>query len=582
MKTVKKSIPDSHHSVHGYMNSESLDESRLTIGPKIQTGANADLHVGIYDTNGLFIDKVAVKLIRRAVHMKCSVHGGAEEFQENPTFAVEQEAEGDNPLIGPETPKKEAYLQLAFEKQSEQFIREVSVLRKAHHEHVVKFIGALVVGKDGEDDAQSQLAIVLELMEGGSVTEYMYKTGGPLTIPQVLNIGIDTAKGMEYLHSLGIVHRDLKPANLLMTATGKVKVADFGVSRKDGGDPMTAEVGTYRYMAPEIMACEEYDSSADLYSFALTMSELLTNQVPLYGMAPVQAAFSVITRGLRPTLPEGLPFELVELLQECWDADPAKRPPFGQVVQRLEMVAAQFPAPVLRPTVYQTECKKLTKTFTDSWNLMKPTEGFQMKSLSKKILSWFTSHPNAVPNDLELSLSRSEDVSNPQGVEKQWGQETKLRFYPQRSLPPDVETLEVEKIINHAVVQCEDLRRLEYFVKFKGLPIAQGAWCAVMNRKLELGFLEHSSSRGSSVTSERENSSSLSAALAGSHDSPKALPRRSLSESDRTGRSFEGLGPRPVGEPSSEESPQSGSPGRASGSHMFSRIRNSFSKSSFM
>ncbi|EOX97556.1 ACT-like protein tyrosine kinase family protein isoform 3, partial [Theobroma cacao] len=115
---------------------------------------------------------------------------------------------------------------------------------KVRHKNVVQFIGACT--------KPPSLCIVTEFMSGGSVYDYLHKQKGVFKLPTLLKVAIDVSKGMNYLHQNNIIHRDLKAANLLMDENEVVKVADFGVARvKAQSGVMTAETGTYRWMAPE-------------------------------------------------------------------------------------------------------------------------------------------------------------------------------------------------------------------------------------------------------------------------------------------------------------------------------------------
>jgi len=104
------------------------------------------------------------------------------------------------------------------------------------------------------------LCIVTEFMHGGSIFDFLYNRRGNFQLPDVIRIASDVSKGMNYLHQINIVHRDLKTANLLMDDQ-VVKVADFGVARvKDQSGVMTAETGTYRWMAPECLNVVSYQA----------------------------------------------------------------------------------------------------------------------------------------------------------------------------------------------------------------------------------------------------------------------------------------------------------------------------------
>lgn len=139
---------------------------------------------------------------------------------------------------------------------------------------------------------------------------------------------------MAYLHSRNVIHRDLKPSNILLTREHRTKISDFGMSVANTGQELTAETGTYRYMAPEVIRHEKYSSNADVYSFGLCLWQLITREVPFATMTPIQAAYAV-AEGRRPTIPSSIPRRLQEIIMACWDQDSRKRPSFTFIAMAL-------------------------------------------------------------------------------------------------------------------------------------------------------------------------------------------------------------------------------------------------------
>ncbi|XP_010537284.1 PREDICTED: serine/threonine-protein kinase STY46-like isoform X2 [Tarenaya hassleriana] len=255
----------------------------LKIGEKISAGSCADLYRGKY-----FDQDVAIKMLR----------------YENLNDKLEQE-----------------------------FFQEVSIMREIQHGNIVHFIGA--------STKHPRLWIVTEYMPGGSLYDYLHKHHKVLKLSQLLKFAIDVCKGMEYLHQNKIIHRDLKTANLLLDTNEVVKIADFGIARYVSEEGvMTAETGTYRWMAPEVMNHLPYDHKADVFSFGIVLWELLTAKVPYESMSPLQAAVGV-RQGLRPTIPEDTHPSLAQLMQRCWDADPGERPPFSEIKLELKALISE-------------------------------------------------------------------------------------------------------------------------------------------------------------------------------------------------------------------------------------------------
>ncbi|CDP14531.1 unnamed protein product [Coffea canephora] len=215
-----------------------------------------------------------------------------------------------------------------------EFAQEVYIMRKVRHKNVVQFIGACT--------RPPNLCIVTEFMAGGSVYDYLHKQKGAFKLPSVLKVAVDVSKGMNYLHQNNIIHRDLKAANLLMDENEVVKVADFGVARvKAQTGVMTAETGTYRWMAPEVIEHKPYDHKADVFSFGIVVWELLTGKLPYEYLTPLQAAIGVVQKGLRPTIPKHTHPKLAELLERCWQQDSTLRPDFSEIIDILQQIAKE-------------------------------------------------------------------------------------------------------------------------------------------------------------------------------------------------------------------------------------------------
>ncbi|PAN40868.1 hypothetical protein PAHAL_7G346200 [Panicum hallii] len=209
-----------------------------------------------------------------------------------------------------------------------EFLQEIMILKSVNHDNVVRFYGACT--------KQSKYVIVTEYMPGGNLYDFLHKQKNNLDLTMVLRIAIGISKGMDYLHQNNIVHRDLKTTNLLMGSDHVVKIADFGVSRHPSQDgDMTAETGTYRWMAPEVINHKPYDHRADVFSFAVVLWELVTSKIPYENLTPLQAALGV-RQGMRLEIPPRVHPQLSKMIQQCWDENPNVRPSFAEITAELE------------------------------------------------------------------------------------------------------------------------------------------------------------------------------------------------------------------------------------------------------
>lgn len=229
----------------------------------------------------------------------------------------------------------------------DRFAREVTMMSRVKHDNLVKFIGAC---KD------PLMVIVSELLPGMSLRKYLGSIRpNQLDLRLALKFALDIAKAMECLHANGIIHRDLKPDNLLLTANQKsVKLADFGLAREETvTEMMTAETGTYRWMAPELYSTvtlrqgekKHYNNKVDVYSFGIVLWELVTNRMPFEGMSNLQAAYAAAFKQERPNLSEDISPELAFIIQSCWVEDPNLRPSFDQIIRMLNTFLFTLPPP---------------------------------------------------------------------------------------------------------------------------------------------------------------------------------------------------------------------------------------------
>ncbi|KAK1418387.1 hypothetical protein QVD17_27531 [Tagetes erecta] len=221
------------------------------------------------------------------------------------------------------------------------FWKEALILSSLHHPNVVSFYGIVRDGPDGS------LATVTEFMVNGSLKQFLRKKDRTIDRRKRLIIAMDASFGMEYLHGKNIVHFDLKCENLLVNMRDPhrpiCKIGDLGLSKVKQHTLVSGGVrGTLPWMAPELLSGKSnmVSEKIDVYSFGIVMWELLTGDEPYGDMHCASIIGGIVNNSLRPTIPTWCDPEWKALMESCWSADPAERPSFSEVSQKLRNMAA--------------------------------------------------------------------------------------------------------------------------------------------------------------------------------------------------------------------------------------------------
>jgi serine/threonine protein kinase/Tol biopolymer transport system component len=202
------------------------------------------------------------------------------------------------------------------------FEREARALARLSHPNIVK------VTDYGEYEQLPYF--VMEYFPGGSLKRLLEK---PIPFDVAAKILVPVAEALEYAHQNGIIHRDVKPANMLITRTGSLMLADFGVAKlldHTGGQTLTGSsvsIGTPEYMAPEQAVASSVDHRADIYSLGVTYFEMVTGQRPFSADAPMAVVLKHISDPLPSpsTIIPGLPRMAEQVIFKALAKQPGDR-----------------------------------------------------------------------------------------------------------------------------------------------------------------------------------------------------------------------------------------------------------------
>ncbi|KAH8272632.1 hypothetical protein KR044_001980, partial [Drosophila immigrans] len=211
------------------------------------------------------------------------------------------------------------------DEQKRKFLQEGRILKQYDHPNVVKLIGICV--------QKQPIMIVMELVPGGSLLNYLRKNSNGLSTCQQMSMCRDAAAGMRYLESKNCIHRDLAARNCLVDFEHTVKISDFGMSREEEEYIVSDGMKQIpvKWTAPEALNFGKYTSLCDVWSYGILMWEIFSKgDTPYSGMSNSRARERIDT-GYRMPTPENTPPEMYRLMLKCWASDVESRPHFDEI-----------------------------------------------------------------------------------------------------------------------------------------------------------------------------------------------------------------------------------------------------------
>jgi serine/threonine-protein kinase len=216
---------------------------------------------------------------------------------------------------------------------AERFRREIQMLASLNHPNIARLNTAFYF--------KEQLVMMMELVEGEDLRSLSRRTR--IAIPLLVDYGMQALRALDYAHARGVVHRDIKPANLMVSPAGLMKVLDFGIAQQESSAELTlagSVVGSPIYMSPEQVRGERATAQSDLYSFGVTMYELIAGEAPIQGKNTYELMMghlNTVPRELHEMRPE-IPRYLSDALARALEKDPANR--FARASEMLEALSA--------------------------------------------------------------------------------------------------------------------------------------------------------------------------------------------------------------------------------------------------
>ncbi|MGB8321681.1 MAG: protein kinase [Candidatus Acidiferrum sp.] len=242
---------------------------------------------------------------------------------------------------------------------ADRFLREIRLLATLNHPNIAALRTALTY--------ENQLVMIMEFVEGETLANRLARA--PISTAEAIDFSDQCLSALSYAHKQNIIHRDIKPANMMLTPQGVVKLMDFGIARSSTDGALTSTgttLGSLNYMPPEQVRGETADARSDIYSFGVSLYEMLTGKLPFHG----DSQYSLMTAHLNSnppapiTLRSDLPPSLSEIIMMAMAKEPADRFQSAEAFRNALKSVPVLPAPLASTTVTPTPKPKPVSSAT--------------------------------------------------------------------------------------------------------------------------------------------------------------------------------------------------------------------------
>ncbi|XP_062433600.1 cytoplasmic tyrosine-protein kinase BMX [Rhea pennata] len=213
----------------------------------------------------------------------------------------------------------------------DEFLEEAQTMMKLNHPKLVRLYGIC--------SKSYPIYLVTEYMANGCLLSYLRSHGKELQPLQLLEICYDICDAMAFLESCQFIHRDLAARNCLVDSNLTVKVSDFGMTRYVLDDLYISSLGTkfpVKWSAPEVFHYTKFSSKSDVWAFGILMWEVFTFGRQPYELYDNMQVIEKVSQGFRLYRPQLVSDIIYQIMCNCWQEQPEKRPSFYQLLSFFE------------------------------------------------------------------------------------------------------------------------------------------------------------------------------------------------------------------------------------------------------